>query len=288
MGKILSLFRHVRVIILIALIILAFIAINPKPWRTGVAIRSVVKDSASAIAGFENPKPTATLLSREVIQQIDETPIANEKEYYAMIGTLVPNQTLEITTSKDRYSLKVKPKLEVIELNETEEKVINETVEVNQSINGTMRLVNTTRQKTVTVPKTKTNVIGTEDIGLRIQDAPQNNLRKGLDLQGGTRVLLKPEKELTKESMDFLLENMRLRLNSYGLSDIILQDAKDLEGNQFVVVEIAGATEEEVKDLLAKQGKFEAKVENDTVFIGGNDITYVCKSADCAGIDPNA
>jgi len=37
---------------------------------------------------------------------------------------------------------------------------------------------------------------------------------------------------------------------------------------------------------LAKQGKFEAKVGNKTVFLGGNDVTYVCRSADCSGIDP--
>jgi preprotein translocase subunit SecD len=52
------------------------------------------------------------------------------------------------------------------------------------------------------------------------------------------------------------------------------------------LVEIAGANREEVRDLLARQGKFEAKIGNDTVFRGGTDITYVCSSADCSGIDP--
>ena len=38
---------------------------------------------------------------------------------------------------------------------------------------------------------------------------------------------------------------------------------------------------------MAKQGKFESKIGNETVFKGGNDdITYVCRSADCSGIDP--
>ena len=50
---------------------------------------------------------------------------------------------------------------------------------------------------------------------------------------------------------------------------------------------MAGVTKEEVKELLAKQGKFEAKIGNETVFYGGKkDITYVCRSADCSGIDP--
>src|SRR3989344_4530618 len=39
------------------------------------------------------------------------------------------------------------------------------------------------------------------DIGLRVYDAPKTNIRKGLDLQGGTRVLLKPEAKLSKFDM---------------------------------------------------------------------------------------
>jgi preprotein translocase subunit SecD len=61
-----------------------------------------------------------------------------------------------------------------------------------------------------------------------------------------------------------------------------------LSGNQYILVEIAGASEQEVKDLLSKQGKFEAKIGEDTVFLGGRDITYVCRTAQCSGIDPNA
>ena len=48
-----------------------------------------------------------------------------------------------------------------------------------------------------------------------------------------------------------------------------IKSAGDLSGNQYILVEIAGANEEEVKDLLASQGKFEAKVGNTTVFTGG-------------------
>ncbi len=130
-----------------------------------------------------------------------------------------------------------------------------------------------------------TNQTQFEDIGLRITDAPKTNIRFGLDLQGGTRVLLKIEEKIDKQSMDYLLDNMKERLNVYGLSDIIVRSTSDLSGNQYVLVEIAGVNEEEVKELLSKQGKFEAKIANLTVFSGGNDITYVCRSADCAGID---
>jgi len=124
------------------------------------------------------------------------------------------------------------------------------------------------------------------ELGLRVYDAPKTNIKKGLDLQGGTRVLLQPAESVSKDYVSDLILNMEERLNIYGLSDVVLRDVTDLSGNQYILVEIAGANEEEIKELLAKQGKFEAKIKNETVFIGGADITYVCKSADCSGIDP--
>lgn len=124
-----------------------------------------------------------------------------------------------------------------------------------------------------------------EDLGFSVYDAPNTNLRKGLDLAGGTRVILEPAEKISQEDLDTVLENIKQRLNVYGLSDIVVRSANDLTGNSYVVVEIAGANKEEVKDLLASQGKFEAKVANTTVFKGGGDIKYVCRSADCSGLD---
>ncbi|MEK6968949.1 MAG: hypothetical protein AABW48_00815 [Nanoarchaeota archaeon] len=127
------------------------------------------------------------------------------------------------------------------------------------------------------------------DLGLRIYDAPSSNLRKGLDLEGGTRVLLKPAEPISKDDLDITIGNLRERLNVYGLSDIVVRAASDLAGEDFILIEIAGVTEEEIKELLAKQGKFEANIGNETVFFGGKkDITYVCRSADCSGIDPRS
>lgn len=179
-------------------------------------------------------------------------------------------------------------KFEIVQLNETEELTITETVQKNVTANGTSKIINDTITKTITAQKTKQISMGTEDIGLRVYDAPKTNIRKGLDLQGGTRVLLQPEAKLSGNDLANLIETMVQRLNVYGLSDIVARDATDLTGNQYIVVEIAGATEEEIKDLLARQGKFEAKIGNTTVFRGGSDIVYVARSANEAGIDPVA
>ncbi len=128
---------------------------------------------------------------------------------------------------------------------------------------------------------------GETDLGLKVKDAPNSNIRKGLDLEGGTRVLLQPTEAISEENLDITIANLKERLNVYGLSDVTVRAASDLAGESFILVEISGVTEDEVKELLAKQGKFEAKIGNETVFFGGKkDITYVCRSADCSGIDP--
>jgi preprotein translocase subunit SecD len=131
------------------------------------------------------------------------------------------------------------------------------------------------------------NFVSKEKLGLKVYEAPKSNIIFGIDLQGGTRVVLEPESKVSKEDLDILLKSMEERLNLFGLSDTSIRVANDLSGKQFIVVEIAGANEEEVKDLLAKQGKFEAKIKNQTVFVGGKDISYVCRTAQCSGIDPS-
>jgi preprotein translocase subunit SecD len=84
------------------------------------------------------------------------------------------------------------------------------------------------------------------------------------------------------------MESLTQRMNVYGLSDVVVRDATDLSGEKFITVEIAGVTEEEVREVIVSQGKFEAKIANQTVFIGGKrDITYVCRTAECSGLNPN-
>ncbi len=134
---------------------------------------------------------------------------------------------------------------------------------------------------------TPEKVDGGVNLGIKVKEASFSNLRMGLDLEGGTRVLLQPVGEISEEDLEVAVDSLKERLNVYGLRDIVVRSASDLEGNDFILIEIAGVTEDEIQELLSKQGKFEAKIGNETVFSGGKkDITYVCRSADCSGIDP--
>jgi len=280
--------KNVRVVIFLVLLVLAIVSISPRPWVDGVAIRSVVSNSAALESGIQQPSPTLSPVNRERILEINNEPIKTVENYYGFVNTLRINQSIQIKTNKKLYRLTVREHIDTIELNETEKKVIDEIVTINETVNNSIVQTNKTIKKIIDVPKTRQISKGVEDIGIRVFKAPKTNIRKGLDLQGGTRVLLQPEKILDAQDLQTLIDNMGERLNVYGLSDLIIRDASDLIGNQYILVEIAGATEEEIRNLLAEQGKFEAQIANKTVFVGGKDIVFVCRSADCAGIDPSS
>ena len=276
-----------QVILLIVCILIALWAISPQPWVKGVSVRGVVKNSAAYDSGIQNPSPLIKPVSRERILEVNGAPVKTVAEYYDAVKDADINQTVQIKTSKGIYRLTVKPKIKVTVLNETISKTIIDVIQKNVTVNGTLTQVNETINRTILVNKTLEEIQGPDDLGVQVYSSPVTNLKSGLDLQGGTRVLLQPETKLSSDTLDIVLSNMKQRLNVYGLSDIVVRDATDLSGNQYILVEIAGINEEEVKSLLAKQGKFEAKVADTTVFIGGQDITYVCRAAECSGLDPN-
>ncbi|MBN1646087.1 hypothetical protein JW868_03560, partial [Candidatus Woesearchaeota archaeon] len=278
-----KLFTNTRIIILVVFLILALVAIRPSFGASeGVTIRSIIKDSAAMHAQppFELPGVNTPPKSKLRILTVNGFDINGVKEYYDVVNEMKVNESLTVFTSDGMiHKLTVEPIVEVIVTNETQrvnitEERINETT--NETYNYTFE-----KEEPVIIE----NVVGVEDLGFNVYATPGTNVRKGLDLSGGTRVLLQPEEEVSPEQMDIVLSNIEKRLNVYGLSDIVVREAKDFEGSTYISVEIAGASKEEVRDLIARQGKFEAKINNDTVFRGGGDITSVCLTPSCSGID---
>jgi preprotein translocase subunit SecD len=112
-----------------------------------------------------------------------------------------------------------------------------------------------------------------------VSEISNSNIKTGLDLSGGSRALIKAkDKELSSVEINDLADVISNRLNVYGIADVQITPVSDspVAGNNFLSIEIAGATPADLKDLISNQGKFEAKIENSTVFIGGDkDITDV-------------
>ncbi|MBS3063862.1 MAG: protein translocase subunit SecD [DPANN group archaeon] len=130
----------------------------------------------------------------------------------------------------------------------------------------------------------ESNILGEIDLGITIDKVPESNLKLGLDLVGGVRVLLQPDEELTNQEFQDIVDITQRRLNVYGLSDIHVRQVSDLEGESFILVELAGTSNKDIVKTLVQQGKFEAKIANETVFVGGVDVKSVCRSADCSGV----
>ena len=171
--------------------------------------------------------------------------------------------------------------IKITSLNEFDEILKQESL--NKEFNGSAKLVFETS-------KGRIAFLTEEAPEIKVGDVGTSNIVLGLDLAGGSRVLLQPESEEDISDSDIrnLISVLDNRLNIYGLADLSIRSAKDWEGNKFVLVEIAGVTREEVRELIGSQGVFEAKVGEDVIFEGGKkDVTFVCKDdGSCSGIRP--
>lgn len=181
--------------------------------------------------------------------------------------------------------------------NSTESKIGMGSGEIILSINGKevknledySDIISSIKNESVIFIKTNKNeysFLSNGTLSLAVSEVPKSNLKAGLDLVGGSRALVRPEIEVSDKDMENLISIMENRFNVYGISDIRIKGVKDLDGNKFVLIEAAGVSVDELKQLISQQGKFEAKIGNETVFVGGErDITSVCRfDPSCAGI----
>ncbi|MBI5355138.1 MAG: MMPL family transporter [Candidatus Aenigmarchaeota archaeon] len=96
-----------------------------------------------------------------------------------------------------------------------------------------------------------------QPLGFEVKKAG-SNINLGLELVGGTRALLNPVDKKGAEVVDETIATLQTRMNIYGLREMSFQPVRDVSGNNYVQVEIAGAGKKEIEDLLARQGSFGA------------------------------
>ncbi|ABR56595.1 preprotein translocase subunit SecD [Methanococcus aeolicus] len=93
----------------------------------------------------------------------------------------------------------------------------------------------------------------------------------GVDLSGGSIIVLKTEKVLSESEMATTTEILSSRLNANGLSDISVYP----RGTSEIVVEIPkGVDLERIKQILTQQGVFYAKIDGKIAYTG-QDVAYV-------------
>ncbi len=107
-----------------------------------------------------------------------------------------------------------------------------------------------------------------DTLGIDVMDMERLNLELGLDLRGGTRIILKPKENATKDIVEQVIATLETRANLYGLKEMRFYGV-GAGDTYYIQIEAAGVGSDIVNELLSKQGKFEAKVSK-PVDLAGN------------------
>lgn len=97
-----------------------------------------------------------------------------------------------------------------------------------------------------------------------------NGIDQGLDLKGGSIILIGLEHPVDAETMNTVTAVLDRRMNIFGVKDVKVRAS----GDQAVLVEIAGVSPDQVAEVVGTPGKFEVKINNQTALVG-SDITKV-------------
>lgn len=274
-------------LLIITLLIAILTIINFKGLAGGIVVKEIQINSSAAQAG---------ITVNELIKEFDGKPIRTVHDYYEALSMFSERiKAIDWNIEAEEGSFSYKSKAIDFELsNTTIVSVRGKGAEAGLRVGMKIEEINDLELddydfaeiKAKLEPKEKLSIrtekqeyifLSSQDPGLVVAELPKTRLRMGLDLQGGARAIVQPERALTVQEMNNLLDVVRTRLSVYGLTDVTVKEVSDLEGKRYMLIEMAGATPEELHELVGKQGKFEAKIANQTVFIGGrDDIPSVC------------
>jgi preprotein translocase subunit SecD len=234
-----------KVWLLIIVLLSSALILSPN-FEKGVLIKSVDKNSTVYEEG---------LRTGMIIKSINSEPINNFEDYTRIISSAFSVEKINASINKS---------------------ISNSTS--NAALQNKTKLILNTKEAEFLL-------YSNEPPKITVADIPRTKIKTGLDLSGGARALVKPEIPISKTELNDLITITSNRLNAFGISDVSVRAVSDLSGNNFMLVEVAGATPSDLKELVSKQGKFEAKIGNETVFIGGEqDITYVARTGEQSGI----
>jgi protein-export membrane protein SecD len=118
---------------------------------------------------------------------------------------------------------------------------------INEEYSGFLKLATNSGNKFSTV---------NGSLGLSARAPHTTNLKFGLDLEGGVRALVKLNDSFV---VDQSISTLETRTNVYGLRESSFRPVVYKDGS-FIEVSMSGGSAEELKELLERQGKFEAKI----------------------------
>ena len=110
-------------------------------------------------------------------------------------------------------------------------------------------------------------------LGIVCKNVPSSNLNFGLDIEGGVRAVIQPIEKIenvsTNTTIDDIISTLTTRINVYGLREATFRPMF-YENKGFVEISMAGGNTEELKDLLERQGRFEARIPIAVTLVNGS------------------
>ena len=120
-------------------------------------------------------------------------------------------------------------------------------------------VINLTGPVTLRANRKDYSFVVNESLGIDVMDIERTNLDFGLDLKGGTSIILKPKENATKDMVDQIIATLQTRANIYGLREMKFYPIGGPDG-WYVQIEAAGIGADIIDELLSRQGRFEAKI----------------------------
>lgn len=127
-----------------------------------------------------------------------------------------------------------------------------------------------------------------QNLGFSIRESSNSNVRLGIELEGGSRLILKPISNLSTNDFDSLVNALQSRLDVYGASGTKVNKLEDAFSNEkFIIVESISANKNDIFELIKRAGEFEARISNETVFTGNNILRVVVEREVFEGCSEN-
>ena len=91
-----------------------------------------------------------------------------------------------------------------------------------------------------------------------------NKIKLGLDLRGGTYLVLQADGKVEFDTMDKVRDIVERRIDSLGVAEPVIQ----LSGDDRLIVELAGIKDpQKAIDLIGTTAKLEFKIKNNDYFL---------------------
>lgn len=135
--------------------------------------------------------------------------------------------------------------------------------------------------------------IQNQSLGLEVEEVKKININFGMDLVGGTRVLLRPnltaaeETNITKPNktenitknashkIDETISILRTRLNVFGLKNMQIQEVRNvITRESYIEITAPGVDREAVTELINRKGEFEAYIPRSLEFGNSTETEF--------------